>query len=364
MRQPGKQSAEETSGALECQRARPATRGRWLVAAALLLCAGSLVVARLVVARDAERLLRDVRQAQRHVSLEGEATVGTLVRGQWLERRARIRKGEGRVLVSFLDGEPANPLLDDGERLWELDRDAETAIAIGPSPRQRDMDLLLTNYRAERGQARTVAGMQAMTLILRSVHDGHEARRIWVDPESRAVLGRETRDVDGRLVARTVFTAVTPGVAVPDLSGALPAEWRREVHPEDEAIPTDEMEFEEEHGFAVRSPSYLPPGYQREGVYVRRCERGRAYAELRYHDGLRTMSVFEYRPRRAGRGRGGAGGGGKGGQAGWGRGRGAGPELIDQGQMKSLRDRRDELVVVSTGDLTVEELKRVAAGIP
>jgi hypothetical protein len=226
-----------------------------------------------------------------------------------------------------------------------------------------------------------VAGRQ--TRIVELSPRGREGvvQRLWLDRETSFVLKRERYNAGGRVTAGTEYLEVAFGSSVPAGAFAVPPDWRR-VGPDGRGPRLTLAELGRKAGFAVRAPQYVPPGYELLGGYV--AEGGRWHvrmAELRYTDGLRVLSVFE-RARESmdsgrgmgppGRGRGRALGRGRRGRAperGRGRGGGFGPPdgreitLMDRGSEKALRYFGSELVIVVVGDLTAEELTRIAKSV-
>jgi len=154
---------------------------------------------------------------------------------------------------------------------------------------------------------------------------------------------------------------------------SIPPDWR--VIERDRSVGYLNLsELSREVGFDVAAPSYLPSGYVLQGGYAeQRGRRGLLAAELRYTDGLRVLSIRE-RPRGRERdslrgGRGGGRGGFRGGH-GWGRGRGRGfgpPRqeitLVDRGGERALRYFGRRLAIVIVGDLTSDEIVRMAKSI-
>jgi len=206
---------------------------------------------------------------------------------------------------------------------------------------------------------------------------------LWIDPTTRLILRRLTYDADGHLVAATELTRINSAANIDPSDLEVPAGWSQ-VDSEQAAVEMPEADFEQRAGFAPRWPSYVPLGYEARGLYANTCPHGRYYAELRFADGLRVLSVYEHRPGGPG-GMGGRGGGppwsgpgvarGPGGRGGGrGQGRGPGPHhfgqpdrrpvLIDQGQAKTVRQRRSDMMIVVTGDLTEAQILQVIESIP
>ena len=346
-------------------------RGRVrLVALGVLgLAAAMLGAPRLVGRPDAQSLFAAAAETSLHVPLEGEAKVGCIVLGQWVERRAHVLQSGGQRALSFLGGGPE--LFDNGEFLWLLNEGSPRRV--GPSAGARPSALFFENYQVLDLGAGRMAGQRVRELLVTSRHFGHPAIRLWVEPRSKAAVGRETYSADGELLSRTHFESVRVGAPVeaaePDLPSPGPG---GPGHPFQQPEATTVEEFERDHGFRPVRPAYTPPGYVEDSVYVRPFRGRRVCAELRYQDGFRAMSIYETRSPgrfgRLGRGRGRGGGMGRGGRGMGGNGGGGlGPlrhELVDQTLGRAVLSRRDDMDIVASGDLPEGELERVIESIP
>lgn len=344
-------------------------RGRLPIA---LLAAGvvGLGLALVAVGRSAggHRAMERVQRAlgPSRPSLSGEAVVGTRASGTWTERRARVTERGPVTQLRWLDDPRGRLSIDDGTRLWELDPSARIALLRGISSARVDIQRLAANYRAEFIGWRTLAGHRAQGIRLRSRHYGDVAARLWVEPRTGALLGEETVGIDGRVAARTLFTHLDPGSRSPDVAPDIPPGWRRRSPVGQVARPMAPGGYSGRGAVTVREPLRVPKGYRRVGTYqVRRG--GRALVELRYHDGLRALSVFERAPRGPGYGRGG-GRGARGAGQGM---RGGGAARHDQAWdaialsgRTAVRERRDDVEIVAVGDVPRRALIQMVESIP
>jgi len=316
---------------------------------------------------EAEELLRATYTDGRQVGFTGDGDIGLLVQGQWSERRARFAQGQGRRRIEGVNGPVELTLLQDDTALWRLEPGDKRAVGIAPAQRQHDWRLLLRNYRLQPEGEAVVAGRPARRIALVSRRGRRPALRLWIDPETKVALRTDSFDTEGHLVARTVLHHVDYAAAAPEEKLRVPHGWGHGWLGDSQPERLTIEQFVAKADFTPRPPSYIPPGYLHRGLYGRTCPRGRQYAELRYRDGLRTLSVFEQRPLGLRRGGGGMGWGQV---RGIGRGRGRGwrvdpePVVIDEGATKSIRLRREDLMVVVTGDLPVQELLRVLNSVP
>jgi hypothetical protein len=363
---------------------------RWWLAVILGLIVGGGLVAAMAArahrtaAADAEQLLRAALQEGVARPMVAEGEIRVWVARTWQTTPARIEYAGTAARLSLQGGVTPTVMLDDGHRLWQVDPASQTAARIGSSDRKIDWDLFLENYSVKPGSSAVVAGRPASEVrVVSRRYPRRTAMELWIDPGTRLILRRLTYDADGHLVASTELTRVSPASDLDPSELAIPAAWTK-LDPEEAAVRMSEDDFEQRAGFAPRWPSYVPQGFQKRGLYANTCPHGRYYAELRYTDGLRVLSVYEHRPRGRG-GMGGRGGGppwsrsegadgGGGRRQGRGQGRGQGPHhfgqpdarpvLIDRGQAKTVRQRRSEMMVVVTGDLTEQRIRKVIESIP
>ncbi len=363
---------------------------RWWLAAIIGLIVGGGLVAAMAVqahrtgAADAEQLLRAALQEGVARPMVAEGEIRVVVAKTWQTTPARIEYAGTAARLSLQGAAAPTVMLDDGHRLWQVDPASQVANRVGPSDRKIDWDLFLENYSVKPGSSAVVAGRPASEVrVVARRYPRRTAMEFWIDPATRLILRRLTYDADGQPVAATELTRVSPAGDIDPSELAIPAAWRK-LDPEEAAVRMSEGDFEQRAGFAPRWPSYVPPGYQKRGLYANTCPHGRYYAELRYADGLRVLSVYEHRPGgRGGMGRGRGGppwsrpedaegsGGARGGR---GRGRGPGPHhfgqpdprpvLIDRGPAKTARQRRSEMMIVVAGDLTEKRIRQVIESIP
>jgi len=319
-------------------------------------------VARRVESDQAAQLLYSASASRARTPTAAEAEIRVFSEGVWRQTRADMDYAGELVRLSVGAGSGRSVLLDDGRRVWRLDSSTSAATAIGPSAEAMDWARLRANYRATPVRSQSVGGRPCDGAMLVSRRTGKPALVAWIDRQSQMIGKRLTYDADGHLVASTELIRFAPHPGPTRAEMEVPNDWRRVDPEEGRAVKTTPADFQADAGFTPRLPKYLPQSYTEEGLYRRACPNGCAYAELRYSDGLRVLSIYEHRP--CGRGRGG------------GRGRGCGrgpgcqggppdqrPVLIDQGQAKTVRQRRADLVVVVAGDLAVPEILRVVESI-
>ncbi|MBM3498181.1 MAG: hypothetical protein FJX74_05875 [Armatimonadetes bacterium] len=248
-------------------------------------------------------------------------------------------------------------LLDDGERVWVLGEAGATVLQ--PSPRKVDWALLRENYQIRDAARAVIAGLEAAGIELVCKRTGRTSEVLWISAAPDLVLRRDTYDADGHLVLHSQVEEIR-ATTFDELQKRIDAPLAQLPKVASEAPLTDAA-FAEQAGFAPARPQYVPRGYREVGLYARKCPRGRTYAERRYSDGLRVLSVYQ----RPGGGPGGGQGRGMGHRYGQARHtEAAGPVMIDEGEAKTVRVARGRSRIFVTGDLTQAELLRVANSLP
>jgi len=330
----------------------------------VVLLGGFHVIGRQGDQARASRLLLSASESGVWPPMSAAGTIRVFSDGVWRETSADFDYAGGLTRLTMGLGPPRTVLLDDGRRMWRLDAAARTATAVGPAESRLDWARLRRSYSVLPVGAQTVAGRACQGVMLVSRRTRQRALAEWIDPTTLLVTKRLTYDADGHLVAATELTGFQPQARATREALAIPVDWHKVDLEEADVRQITMKAFRDLAGYEPRPPGRLPKGYRQEGLYLRSCPRGCPYADLRYSDGLRVLSVYEHRPCGQGRGRGphryGRGGGGE---------CGAGPPdarpvLIDRGQAKTVRQRRPDLMVVATGDLTEREILDLVLSIP
>jgi negative regulator of sigma E activity len=238
-----------------------------------------------------------------------------------------------------------------------------------------DPALAEQNYEAREVGEEEVAGRVARQLAISPRGGGPVVLRLWLDKENSFALRRERYNVEGRRISGTEYTDVEFGPKVAADVFEVPKGWTL-VPSADLGRKLSLSELSVQLGYPVAAPEYVPQGYVLLGGYQQEWGRRQMRtAELRYTDGLRLLSVFQHpapenvgkRPdRREGGGR--HGGGWRGG-LGHDRGRPGPPRpgettFLDRGTEKVLRYFGRGRAVIAIGDVSTDDLIRVAKSVP
>ncbi len=300
------------------------------------------------------------------LTMAGQVKTMTATDGRSLSATAEVRAAHGKVRLDYSANGRQWSLIDDGKRLLQLHSREKMVQVRERPPLAIDRGLAERNYVAKAIGEATVAGRKAGVIEIAPREGGPVVQRLWLDRETGFALKRERYNAESRLVSGTEYLEIGFRKAVDASVFEAPAGWRFEG-PAPVAPKLSMAELSKRMRFEVRSPSYLPRGYELLGGYEQhwgRHERGSA--ELRYTDGLRMLSVFE-RPRTGEeeRGRGRREREHRRNRSGGRHGRGPEAELTvnDRGTEKVLRYHGRELVVIVVGDLTADELVRIGKSV-
>jgi len=319
--------------------------------------------------------------ATEKITMTGRVNVMTVNDGRSLSATAAVTAARGKIRFDYQTFRRRWSLIDDGTHLIQLHPDRKTALLLARPTLAVDRTLAERNYLAREAGEETVAGRRARIIEIAPREGGPPVYRLWLDRETRFALKRERHNVEGRLTSGTEYTAVQFGPAVSPGVFAVPQGWVTK-QPVDREAKLSLSQLGARLGFAIRSPKYLPPGYVLLGGYEQEWGRHRLrMAELRYTDGLRVLSIFQ-RERMGDEGMGRHGGGGREHGRGRGdrdrdrdrdRGRGGGlgfgppgreeMTLVDRGTEKALRYFGRTAAVMVVGDLTAEEIVRIAKSV-
>jgi outer membrane lipoprotein-sorting protein len=310
--------------------------------------------------------------ATERTSVVGRVSTMFASDGRSLSATAQVSAAGGKTRLDYHTDRRSWSLIDDGKQLIDLDPRSKTA-RVHERPRLAvDRALAERNYTAKTAGRAIVAGRSTTVVEIAPQREGPAVLRLWIDDETGFALKRERHNVGGKLVSGTEYQQVAFGSAVsPDLFH-LPAGWTTVRRTAGRGQELGLEDLGRRLGIAVRPPGYLPPGYVSRGAHEAEWGRWRMRAaELRYTDGIRTLSVFERGQARQGGGprhRRGRGGrehrrGGRGRDEG-----GFGPPtqemtLVDRGAEKALRYFGPSIVVIVVGDLAEDDLTRVARSV-
>lgn len=260
-------------------------------------------------------------------AFEATARIGALIETGWVEREAKVEGNGATRVVDFVgESEPRR----------------ET-VALPTSAAFARNYVLSSGEGSEGRSRREIRRKGALEPSLAEE----------IDPGTGVAVLRESYRADGRLASRTELRDVR--VLSPE--GSSSPVSRSPI-----GTPITRSELQTAVGWSPSEVGWVPDGYEPTGLFRHPGGPDGTYAEQRFSDGLRTLSLFERRQGSHGRGAG---------QAGHGRGRGRGgppaagrPQVTDLGMALSVRQRRGDRVLVLVGDVTRDDALAVLSSIP
>ena len=162
-----------------------------------------------------------------------------------------------------------------------------------------DTQLLLRNYTVDVAEGESIAGQNTYLLTINPKVTSRPRKKVWLDTQHYIILRMEDYDIAGKLNSLSVYTTI-------DYDSASVAQklkqYRKENQSEKEQghgpdrprpYQSEEISFaeaEEKFGAQLPQPSYLPAGFQLQGISVMTFRGQRIH--FRYTDGLTALSLF------------------------------------------------------------------------
>lgn len=154
--------------------------------------------------------------------------------------------------------------------------------------------LLASNYRAIAGPNEAVGGRPALTVSLVNRYTGERMMRLWIDSETKIVLGKESYHANGSLASRMRFDEIRYTDDIPNglFATSVPNGFRS-VQGRRFGVPTSDIaRAVQTAGFLPVGPKSLPEGFAIVSADVSEV-KGVKSLHLLYSDGLRNLSLFE-----------------------------------------------------------------------
>jgi len=312
-------------------------------------------------------LVLRAQRARLDVTAKGTARIRTYTRQGLTDIRAVVHRGNGDLEIAYLDGPVGGARVGCRQgRIWRsggpcrCDRRIDVAGGLA----ELDEERIAENYVARVAGEGEVAGRRATHVVLRQ-RDGCAGVDLWVDAENGFPLRTTVVDAGGRSVSDTVYETIDYSVGPPPAE--QPVQRRADLF----VTPTTPGEVPQLVGFEFLKPTYLPPGFVEEGYFVHRFCGGRKPAiEIRHSDGLAVLSVVEMQTQGTGacmEAEGCSGSGPGMGQGGHGQGSGRHmPRRLERTAQAfggAATIERDGVIVVVMGQVSADELQRVADSV-
>ena len=330
---------------------------RGLVAAALVVLAAAQIDLAAPVAQVAPgRILQMALEAPRVIDYEGTKVL-TVLRGGRTETItvAESHKRPQAMRLEYLspEGLAGRLIVDDGTVTWHYEPRLNMAFegpALGGRFQDRDLTVLLRNYRLSGLGVEDVIGRQAYVIALDPINQGVR-RQLWVDRSTGVVLRSEERDPSRGVIMSAYFARVSFSLNLPEayFQFRLPAGARVFKMFTTEAGSMSPAALQARVRFPVLIPPVLPEGYTFRGGALSRFGSLES-VHLRYSNGGNLISFFEAPA----------------GSIGWpGAGQpvtveGGPAKLVDLGYLRVLIWEQRGLRVTAVGSVPTETLETVA----
>jgi outer membrane lipoprotein-sorting protein len=294
-------------------------------------------------------LLKKAYSNQRLVSHTGTLKTEVFLGNKTSSSMVDIQQKEGKVRTDYKSGLSAGlSIIDDGKKTMTINSKNNTVVVCSIPDLSNDISFLLLNYNVMTKGTEKIAERQTQILQIIPKRKGNPSTKLWIDIKTFIILKREYYNSDNTLVSKTSYTKINSNTKInddvfipPSQATYLESDLSAEKTTKD-GIP-----------FSIFKPKYLPVGYVLEGYYLFKPPSGKG-VRLRYTDGLNTISILEVVP-----------------PTGWhpmrwiwGRGRGVQRcRFIDNLQGRAIRIYRDKLNIAIVGDISENELQKIADNI-
>jgi hypothetical protein len=214
---------------------------------------------------EAAELLREVATAHLRVGYEGEGAWGNQWPGMWVTHDAKT----GRTKY--------------GTGPWSQVESAPSGRMPDPAAFCLDLEALLENYNASEGEPGRYLDRDVRTLLVEPRHEGRPSLEILFDRATSLPLKVKTTHHGGVPLREAVFHSIFLGDRdVRRSFGPSPGDMGRSVAPD---------RADEEAGFPVWRPAYVPEGFRLVKCRVSRwmgpCVR------LLYTDGVTAFELWQ-----------------------------------------------------------------------
>lgn len=156
--------------------------------------------------------------------------------------------------------------------------------------------LIQKNYTIKYLGTRPILARSAALIQIESKHGINPSRKLWLDLKQPIILKSEQYNSDTQLVLTSYFTELSFKKKIDPSLFTIPTSARLIKQSEATHHRYTVEEGKQLLRYSVKTATYLPPGYIFDGCYSWR-QRDRtepASIQLRYTDGLNTISIFEH----------------------------------------------------------------------
>ncbi len=242
--------------------------------------------------QQARDLLAAIRNARQETSVRGTLTTTIRMGNETVTAEAEVHRGGGRMRLEFITGlGKGAKIISQGHRVWQISPDGNTVRRLPFNP--IDVGPPLSKRGAVQVQpGGTVAGRVTDKVTVRPSPSSATRMEMFVDRQTRFPMATTRYNDAGELVSGTRYVTADFSVGPPEpVTPDQIAAW-------DEKSPIggkiDRQRAETVLGIEPLEPGYVPEGFVKVGYFLHQRHRTQA-VELRYSDGVRSLSVVEFR---------------------------------------------------------------------
>jgi outer membrane lipoprotein-sorting protein len=294
-------------------------------------------------------LLKKAYSNQRLISHSGMLKTEVFLGDKTSSAIVEIQQKEGKVRTNYKsDVSSGLSIIDDGKKTMTIDSKNNTVTISPILELSNDISLLLSNYNIVSKGSEKIAERQTQILQVIPKHKGNPSMKLWIDIKNFLILKREYYNSDNILVSKTFYTQINFNAKIND-DIFIPPSNASYLNSDLDAQKTEKDDIP----FSIIEPKYLPVGYILDGYYLFKPPSGKG-VQLKYTDGLNSISILEVVPP-IGRHRM---------RWGWRRGREMqGCRFIDNLQGRAIKINREGLNITIVGDISENELQKIADNI-
>jgi outer membrane lipoprotein-sorting protein len=156
--------------------------------------------------------------------------------------------------------------------------------------------LIQKNYTIQYLGTQPILARSAALIQIESKHGLNPSRKLWLDLKQPIILKSEQYNSDTQLVLTSYFTELSFKKKIDPSLFTIPTSARLIKQSETTHHRYMMDEIKQQFRYSIKTATYLPPGYIFDGCYSWR-QRSRTELgsiQLKYTDGLNTISVFEH----------------------------------------------------------------------
>ncbi|MDI6782986.1 MAG: sigma-E factor regulatory protein RseB domain-containing protein [bacterium] len=157
-------------------------------------------------------------------------------------------------------------------------------------------NLLRQNYTIKSAGKQKVLNRRVELIEITPKYGGNPSRKLWIDKNQPLVLRSEQYNCDTQLVLTSYFTDLKFDKKIDQSLFTIPTSARVLKRPPGLHHRYTIEDGEQHLQYSLKTTTYLPPGYIFDGGYLwqPRYQSETHAIQLRYTDGLNTISIFEH----------------------------------------------------------------------